>query len=222
MVYDPSQQKWVPTTNDSSGGVVNSPTPSPTPTGGGNTSTSSTPPTSSSSKTQVNSSGKANREQAVLEYNTLEGEVTLRARVGVLKIKENSTIELDGVGSYLSGKYFVSGVSYSLDANSGFSMSCTLVKTGFGDSVKSGGNVASNEQGSKEVLEKSEDVSYSKGDSVNIVGDDATYSNSDAGVRVPNWVKQKTLTVQEVSSDGTRVLLQPINSWTYTKYIQKV
>ena len=67
-----------------------------------------------------------------------------------------------------------------------------------------------------------ENTSFAKGDSIKIVGDGAVYSNASAGVKVPNWVKQKTLTVQQVSSDGTRVLLQPINSWTYVKYVQKV
>lgn len=219
MVYDPSQQKWVPTTTNSSGSVVNSSTPSPSPSQG-TVSTPTTPQPAASSKTQVDSSGKANREQAVLEYNTLEGDVTLRACVGVLKVKENTTIELVGVGDYLSGLYYVSSVSYSLDTSSGFSMTCTIVKTGFGDSLKSKAEVPSTRQ--EEVEKKADNTSFAKGDSIKIVGDDAVYSNASAGVKVPNWVKQKTLTVQQVSSDGTRVLLQPINSWTYVKYVQKV
>ena len=129
MVYDPSQQKWVPTTDSSNSEVVSSPPTTPQET---------TPQPAASSQTQTNSSGKAYKEQAVLEYNTLEGDVTLKASVGVLKVKENTTVDIKGVGNYLSGLYYVSGVTYSLDSSSGFGMTCTVVKTGFGDSLKSG------------------------------------------------------------------------------------
>ena len=54
-----------------------------------------------------------------------------------------------------------------------------------------------------------------------IVGD-AVYSNAHDGVKVPEWVKKKTLTVDGISKDGTRVRLMPIWSWTYIKYVQKV
>lgn len=238
MVYDPSIQKWVPTTSNSSGSVVNSSTPSPSSTSspqGSSVSSPTTPQPSSGSKTQVNSTGKANKEQAVLEYNTLEGDLTLRACVGVLKVREGTTIDLEGVGSYLSGQYYVSSVTYSLDASSGFSMTCTLVKTGFGGSSLKSSNggqsqVQDSSQGSissetgirEEAIDKKDSSTYADGDNVKIVGDDAVYSNASSGVKVPNWVKQKTLTVQKISDDGTRVLLQPINSWTYTKYVQKV
>lgn len=215
MVYDPSQQKWVPKTDSSNEEVVSSP-PTSTPTDG------TTPQPAATSKTQTNSAGEANREQAILEYNTLEGDVTLKASVGVLKVREDTTVQLEGVGSYLSGLYYVSGVTYSLDSSSGFGMTCTVVKTGFGDSLKSA-NTATTQVGVREEpLEVKSDTVIKVGDSVKIVGDDAVYSNASQGVKVPNWVKQKTLTVQQLSSDGTRALLQPIFSWTYLKYIQKV
>ena len=211
LVYDPAQQKWVPSSSDSVGSVAPA-TPA--------SSTNENKPASGSNTTQVNAAGQANKAQAELEYNTLEGDLVLRAKVGVLKITQDTTIELAGVGNYLSGLYYVSAVRYSLDASSGFTMSCTLIKTGFGSSLKSkpATPVAAVRE---EVVEKTATAIAVK-DSVHIVGDDAVYSNASAGVKVPNWVKQKTLTVQQISKDGTRALVQPINSWTYLKYLEKV
>ena len=209
LVYDPAQQKWVPSSSDSADSVA------PVTSLSSNDSKPATGDT-----TQVNAVGQANKAQAELEYNTLEGDLVLRAKVGVLKITQDTTIELAGVGNYLSGLYYVSAVRYSLDASSGFTMSCTLIKTGFGSSLKAKSAtpvVAVRE----EVVEKTATAIAVK-DSVHIVGDDAVYSNASAGVKVPNWVKQKTLTVQQISKDGTRALVQPINSWTYLKYLEKV
>lgn len=209
LVYDPAQQKWVPSSSDSADSVAPAISPS---------SNDSKPATGDT--TQVNAVGQANKAQAELEYNTLEGDLVLRAKVGVLKITQDTTIELAGVGNYLSGLYYVSAVRYSLDASSGFTMSCTLIKTGFGSSLKAkpAAPVAAVRE---EVVEKTATAIAVK-DSVHIVGDGAVYSNASAGVKVPNWVKQKTLTVQQISKDGTRALVQPINSWTYLKYLEKV
>lgn len=212
LVYDPAQQKWVPSSSGSTQNVAAPTASSPSEGGSGTPATGQT--------TQVNSVGQANKAQAVLEYNTLEGDLVLRACVGVLKIQQDTTIELAGVGNFLSGLYYVSNVTYTLDASSGFAIACTLIKTGFGSSLKS--------KPAEPVPEVREEVvevtapTIEKGASVRIVGDDATYSNASAGVKVPNWVKQKTLTVQQISSDGTRALVQPINSWTYLKYLECV
>ena len=211
LVYDPAQQKWVPSSSESVDNVAPA-TPAPSSSSGSKPATGDT--------SQVNAVGQANKAQAELEYNTLEGDLVLRAKVGVLKITQDTTIELAGVGNYLSGLYYVSAVRYSLDASSGFTMSCTLIKTGFGSSlkVKPATPVAAVRE---EVVEKTA-TSIAVKDSVHIVGDDAVYSNASAGVKVPNWVKQKTLTIQQISKDGTRALVQPINSWTYLKYLEKV
>lgn len=211
LAYDTTQQKWVPSSSESVDNVAPA-TPAPASSSGSKPATGDT--------TQVNAVGQANKAQAELEYNTLEGDLVLRAKVGVLKITQDTTIELAGVGNYLSGLYYVSAVRYSLDASSGFTMSCTLIKTGFGSSLKAKPTtpVAAVRE---EVVEKTATAIAVK-DSVHIVGNNAVYSNASAGVKVPNWVKQKTLTVQQVSKDGTRALVQPINSWTYLKYLEKV
>lgn len=220
MSYDPSTQTWKPSGSSDSGGVSSASTP---PSSSGGSSSAPTPVPAAETQTQTNSAGLANKAQAVLEYNTLSGELVLRAYVGVLKLKVNTTIEIQGIGSYLSGLYYVSAVKYTLNASEGFSIAATVIKTGFGPSLKS----SPPKQDStvrEEPIDKAEEATKSatptKGASVKIVGENATYSNASEGVKVPNWVKQKTLTVAQVSKDGTRVLLQPINSWTYVKNIQ--
>lgn len=212
LVYDPAQQKWVPSSSESVGSVAPA-TPASSPN-------ENKPASASGNATQVNAAGQANKAQAELEYNTLEGDLVLRAKVGVLKITQDTTIELAGVGNYLSGLYYVSAVRYSLDASSGFTMSCTLIKTGFGSSLKA--KPATPVPAVRKEVVKKTATAIAVKDRVRIVGKDAVYSNASAGVKVPNWVKQKTLTVQQISKDGTRALVQPINSWTYLKYLEKV
>lgn len=212
LVYDPKTQSWVPATSSSSGGTVAS-TPA---------STATTPQPAAGTQTQTNAAGQANKTQAVLEYNTLEGDMTLKASVGVLKIKQDTTIQIAGIGTYLSGMYYVTNVTYTLDASAGFGMTCTLIKTGFGSSLKAPATTPVQTAVREEPIKVADISAIKVGDTVRIVGADAVYSNASAGVKVPNWVKQKDLTVQQLSSDGTRALVQPIFSWTYLKYLQKV
>ena len=227
MSYDPKTQSWVPVASSDSGEVSTSSSSSSSTPSTSESSSSSTKSTKAKSSTQVNSLAAASKTQAVLEYNTLEGDITLKASVGVLKIKQGDTITLEGVGSYLSGLYFVTNVTRTLDASSGFSETCTVIKTGFGKSlkdpsIKAGVPAASTPTSQSTRAEKiavSTASTFQKGDNVKIVGDDAVYSNN---VKIPNWVKQKTLTVSSISGDSTKVLLQPICSWVYTKFVQKV
>ena len=227
MSYDPKTQSWVPSSASDSGSVSTSSASSSSTPSTADSSSSSTKSTTSKSSTQVKSAATAEKTQAVLEYNTLEGEITLKASVGVLKIKQGDTITLSGVGSYLSGLYFVTNVTRTLDSSSGFSETCTVIKTGFGKSlkdpsIKAGAPAASTPASQSTRAEKiavNTASTFQKGDNVKIVGDNAVYSNN---VKVPNWVKQKTLTVSSLSGDSTKVLLQPICSWVYTKFVQKV
>ena len=167
------------------------------------------------SESKSDTQSKTEKEYKEIEYNTLEGEVGVVPTSDTVKIKVGNTVILKGVGNYLSGLYYVSGVNRVISAD-GYSQTLTLIKTGFGDSLKKPSPVASDD-----TVKKSE-ASYSVGDKVKIVGDSAVYSNADDGVPVPGWVKEQELTVDAVSSDGTRVRLMPIWSWTYVKYIQKV
>lgn len=199
MSYDPTTGKWSAST------------------------TTSTPQTNTqvaepSQTSKVDSKTAAEKEFIEAEFNTLTGELALTSSEKSIRIKVNDTIRVEGLGKYLSGLYFVTSIRRTLNKDNGYTHTLSLLKNGFGDSLKKTQEESSTR---KEEVEKTSPESK-VGDSVRIVGDNATYSNAHDGVKVPAWVKQKTLTIQQVSKDGTRVLLQPINSWTYITNIQKV
>lgn len=105
-----------------------------------NSVTDKVPDSPDGDKTQVASKDEATKAQAVLEYSTLKGELQLRLHTNSMKLKQNSTIELQGLGVYLSGLYYVESVEYTLSADSAFSVVASVIKTGFGDSLKSKGD----------------------------------------------------------------------------------
>lgn len=188
------------------------------------------------SSSQTDTKTSAEKEYIDAEMRTLEGEAVIMPSAKALKLKVNSTVRLEGIGKYLSGDYFISGIKRSISKDGGYSQTLTVIKNGFGESLK---KVYSNAKGSnyryssdssdpiavttdrKETVAKT-DSPLKEGDKVMIVGDNAVYSNAHEGVKVPAWVKKKTLTVQKISSDGNRVLLMPIFSWTYVSFVKKV
>lgn len=179
-------------------------------------------PLPSVTESKVESKAVADKEFIEVEFNTLVGELKLIPNKRTIHIKVGQTINLHGVGKYLSGQYFVSAIRRALDKDTGYSHSITVIKTGFGDSLKQATQPVVESIVDRPIEVAKEIAPYKVGDSVQIVGDNATYSNADEGVKVPNWVKAKTLTIKQISKDGTRVLLDPIYSWTYTSNIQKV
>jgi hypothetical protein len=185
------------------------------------------PATTTESASKVDSKTKAEKEFIEIEYNTLTGDMILKISKKTIKIKVNDTISIQGIGKYLSGLYYVESIRRQIYKTSGYSHSLTVIKTGFGDSMKSSSTAVSVPITETNVArpEEVKPISPPKlkvGDSVKIVGANAVYSNADDGVRVPDWVKTKVLTIDAVSKDETRVRLQPIWSWTYTKFIQRV
>lgn len=207
-VYDPTTGTWVP--------------PSPS-IGSPPTSSSQSPedvPSSSTgndSSSKVDSKTEADKEYIETEFNTLIGELVVSPSKKNIRVKVNDTVEVLGVGNHLSGKYFVSAVKRTLSKDGGYSQTLTVIKNGFGDSLKKASTTqpASTSRGT--IVEKSA-PKFKVGDSVVIVGD-AIYTN---GKSIPAWVKQKSLTIQQISADGATVLLMPISSWTYVRYVQKV
>lgn len=181
----------------------------------------STPPSSTPNSTnpssKVDSKKKADKQYIYTEFNTLSGELVLTSTEKSIRIKVNDTIKIMGLGKYLSGLYFVESIRRTLNKDTGYTHTLTLFKNGFGDSLKK--KQSETETRKSEVSKRPAD--FKTGDTVRIVGDKATYSNAHEGVKVPAWVKKKDLTIKQVSKDGTKVLLMPINSWTYTSNIQK-
>lgn len=213
LTYDPETKSWVPastttktdTTNKNNNG------------GGGSGNTSST------SKTQTDSKKNAEKEYIEVEFNTLTGELNLVATEKTIRIKINDTIKIEGLGKYLSGVYFVTTIKRTISKDGGYAHTMTLLKNGFGNFKKPAKeNKEDTNRKEKEDTNKTSTTEYKVGDKVKIVGDKATYSNASDGVKVPAWVKKKTLTIQQISKDKNRVLLKEIVSWTYVKFIQKV
>lgn len=179
---------------------------------------SSTPNSSSNSgSSKVDSKKKADKQYIYTEFNTLSGELVLTSTEKSIRIKVNDTIKIVGLGKYLSGLYFVESIRRTLNKDTGYTHTLTLFKNGFGDSLKK--KQSETETRKSEVSKRPAD--FKVGDTVRIVGDKATYSNAHEGVKVPAWVKKKDLTIKQISEDGSRVRLMPINSWTYTSNIQK-
>lgn len=185
-------------------------------------STTPDPPTPSVTESKVESKKQADKKFIDIEFNTLVGELNLIPNKDTIRIRVGQTINIHGVGKFLSGQYFVSAIRRTLNSSSGYTHTLTVIKTGFGDSLKRAYPTPDSNSSvrPKEVDKKV--TPFKVGDNVKIVGDNATYANSSEGVKVPMWVKAKTLTIKQLSKDETRVLLDPINSWTYTSNIQKV
>ncbi len=167
---------------------------------------------------KVNSKAKADSEYIENEFNTLEGELSLRVNKKTLALKSGQTIRIEGIGKYLSGLYYISSVKRTIDSSSGYSHTLTVIKTGFGDSIKE----ASNSSRIKEVEKTT--TTFEVGDKVKFLTVESnkyTYANSKDGDYVPKWVTEKVLTVESVSSDNNKVKLKEVWSWTYSKYLKK-
>lgn len=222
--YDPSSGKWVNSVSNPTSTTNTKTVPKTNTTSTGSSSSSYTSPTPTTTK--VDSQKDSDKKYIETEFNILTGDLTLTSTTKSIKIKVNDTVKLEGLGDYLSGLYFVSAVKRTITKDGGYSHVLSLIKNGFGSSVKKAVEVVVVPEQPKEEPRKEEVVKTSPefkvGDSVRIVGDNAVYSNASNGVRVPNWVKKKTLTIRQISGDKNRVLLMPILSWTYVKFIKKV
>lgn len=202
LVYDPATGSWTPASPTD--GQTDTPTQTPT-------------VAEPSATSKVDSKTAAEKEYIEVEFNTLTGDLSLTSTEKSIRIEVNDTIKIEGLGKYLSGLYFVTSIRRTLNKDSGYTHTLSLLKNGFGNSLKKSQEPV--ETRKEEVPKASPEIKV--GDSVKIVGN-AYYTNASAGVKVPEWVKKKTLTVDGISKDGTRVCLMPIFSWVYLKDVQKV
>lgn len=164
----------------------------------------------------------ANKEYVNIELTYLTGDVSVETNSVTLLANAGDTVELKGsLGSSLSGLYFITEVTFEL-STSGVSLKYSVLKNGFGKTLKPYNALASTQQQDNVPVDTTKSVSINVNDKVRFIeGVDAVYSNASDGVRVPDWVKEKTYTVSKTSEDGSQVLLQEIESWTYTKFVQK-
>lgn len=106
------------------------------------------------------------------------------------------------------------GIKLTIDSSNGLSETLTLIKTGFGKTMKPA-------ELSDEVSSNSS-TDYSKGDTIRFISDTATYAHASEGVKVPNWVRAETWKVGSVDTDGKCLLLTDIESWVHMNEVEKV
>ena len=143
MTYNPTTGIWEKSSGGSSSTSKNPSNKNQKDSKSSNTNKTSTSNSSSKSGklTSTNtdkktSTGKTEKKYNTIEYNILEGTLKIIATKSTIKIKAGDTIKLKGFGKYLSGKYYVQDVTRNL-TSSGYEMSLTVIKTDYGDSIKS-------------------------------------------------------------------------------------
>lgn len=170
----------------------------------------------SGKKKESSDSNSAERKMVDIEYNTLRGDCQLMPTGETVGLKYMTTVNFFGLGKFLSGTYYVEGITRTLDSDNAYSQSATLIKTGFAESIKEPvktDEVAISEMG----------TDYAVGEHIKIVNDNAVYAHADEGVKVPKSVKaMSTMTVKQVDKDGRCVLIDEIYSWLHMEDIEKV
>lgn len=132
-VYNPETRKWekksitAPAQSSSKGTIEQA-----------KNSKSASSSSSSKETSQTNTQDTADKEYREIEYNTLEGELTITLSDLTHLVHVGDTVQLDGLGSNLSGLYFVSKIRRTLSGSNGYDVVLTVIKTGFGDGIKSG------------------------------------------------------------------------------------
>lgn len=205
--FDAKTQKWVDLPED------NTPEVSEDTKGG------STKPQTKTSKDEGKAT-QANKNFAEAELTYLTGDANVEPNSVTLSAQAGNTVEFKNLGSYLSGLYYLTEVK-TVISTSGLSLTYSVLKNGFGKTLKP--YVPKAETSKQEDVAVDVSTTISSGDTVKFIESaDAVYSNVSDGVKVPDWVKKRSYTVQELSDDKQRALLKEIVSWTYTKYLQKV
>lgn len=132
MTYDPKTGTW-----SSSGGSSSSSSSNSTSNTGSTTKNGSTGDNLSATNSNAQSStGDAEKKYNTIEYNILEGQLKFIATKETIKLTAGDTVQLNGLGKYLSGKYFVQDVTRQISKD-GYSHSATVIKTDFGNTLKS-------------------------------------------------------------------------------------
>lgn len=146
--YDPKTGEWKKSTTTSSSSSSSSSSTSSSSSSSGDNLTSST--SSSSSST-----GSTEKQYNTIEINTLEGTLSFIVTEETIKLSAGDTVKIKGIGKSLSGKYYVKDVTRQISSN-GYSHSATLIKTDFGNSLKTSTTSTKKTTAVKETKVKSE------------------------------------------------------------------
>lgn len=79
--------------------------------------------------------GKTQKKAKKKTLRSLTGTINYVPDENTIKMKPRDTIQLSGLGKYLSGKYYVESVERSL-SSSGYSQSASVIKTNFRKTIK--------------------------------------------------------------------------------------
>lgn len=136
--YDPKTGEWTKSTDNSGSSSESSSGSSSSSSSGSSSSSSSSSKgdnLSSSSSNKDESKGSVEKQYNTIEINTLSGTLNFVASEETIKLKAGDTVKLQGLGKYLSGDYYVKDITRQVSKN-GYSHSATLIKTDFGNSLK--------------------------------------------------------------------------------------
>ena len=138
--YDPKTGEWTKTTSNSGSSSKSSGSSKSSSSSGSSSSSSSSNSSkgdnlSSSSSNKNESKGSVEKKYNTIEINTLNGTLNFIVTEETIKLKAGDTVKLQGLGKYLSGDYYVKDITRQI-SNNGYSHSATLIKTDFGNSLK--------------------------------------------------------------------------------------
>ena len=149
--YDPKTGEWTKSTDNSGSSSESSSGSSSSSSSGSSSSSSSSSKgdnLSSSSSNKDESKGSVEKQYNTIEINTLSGTLNFVASEETIKLKAGDTVKLQGLGKYLSGDYYVKDITRQVSKN-GYSHSATLIKTDFGNSLKTVSKTSSKNNNTK-------------------------------------------------------------------------
>lgn len=149
--YDPKTGNWTKTTSNSGSSSKSSSSSS---SKSSSSSGSKGDNLSSSSSNKNESKGSVEKKYNTIEINTLNGTLNFIVTEETIKLKAGDTVKLQGLGKYLSGNYYVKDITRQI-SNNGYSHSATLIKTDFGESLKTASKTSAKKNSTKKSTKKS-------------------------------------------------------------------
>ena len=153
--YDPKTGNWTKTTSNSGSSSKSSGSSRSSSSSGSSSSSSSNSSNSSkgdnlssSSSNKNESKGSVEKKYNTIEINTLNGTLNFIVTEETIKLKAGDTVKLQGLGKYLSGDYYVKDITRQVSKN-GYSHSATLIKTDFGNSLKTASKTSAKKNSTK-------------------------------------------------------------------------
>lgn len=133
--YDPTTGKWTKSYSTDNSKSSSKKSSSKNSSKGSSSSGKNKSNLTSSNSSKKSSTGAVEKKYNDIEINTLTGTLNFIVTEETIKIKAGDTIKLNGIGTHLSGSYYVKDVTRQV-STSGYSHSATVIKTDFGSEIK--------------------------------------------------------------------------------------